>query len=687
MVNRLRRLAVFSLGLQMAFVWTLTGHATVWFTSPDLRTAAEEWVEFLNREGPNATSVNLATQETAFKDRDWVIANYVKNRNVAVKNGCSPAHRAFLEAEGQESYVAFSSNRVRYLVGGGNRGALFAVFRMEDAWKERRADPFTSEAVAFQETPYFRFRIAGAGGPHPVSDFAQPLPLDYDWDDYARSLVKYGVNLTPGVVGGQIVPDVALRKWDLGKVLFVSATPFSETDLRKWRASNPSDIKPSDNPRLQKTDLPAWSPCPETPFGRKAYTEWIEVLLEEHKTTKAIVFFFSDWGAIPGTECQPGAARWERVVSFLETLREIVQPISPEVKIFASSRGFSSEELSQIVAQASPGVGFYFEEPSPSFLDPPQSGFDPSLATAQLAPAFAEILQKTVETRSSDLVVAVSAGDSDWMVSPAVGIPLPRTTYTKIRRLAELGVKNVALAMGGLHPWVYSPSSEVFKEMIWNPQQECGGLLARIAKRDFREAGPDAIEAWGLFEKAFAEYAYVGRAQRLHEFTSVGKGLVTRPLRPSFLREDDWSRESHKLIPFLLESVPAVITSWQEGVSRLQKAQELVGDASLEVAGRLRDGVFWSSFYLRLLETQRNVVRCLNLMTWIPEGEDPEKPPWVQAFSPVYRDEMDNCQAWRDLLFTCPHRRLRVESEDTTPSAISRRFEQKQAALAAMLGE
>ena len=664
-----------------------SGHATVWFTSPELRAAADTLGEFLDRQGEGVSSVGLATAEEPFKEGDWVVANHVKNRNKSVSGAVSSQDRAHLEGEGQEAFVAFNSQGIRYLVGGGHRGAVYATLKVQDEWVERKRDPLGQGGKTWRATPFFKNRIAGAGGSHPETDFSQPIPTDYDWETYARTLARYGINLTPGVVQGRVVPDDALRPWGIRKILFVSGTPFSSNELRKWRASNPGEIKISDNPRGQANDPVDWSPCPQTPFGKEVYSNWMKALFDEHKTAAAVVFFFSDWGAIPGKECAPELERWERVVSFLETLEQIARSISQNVRILASSRGFSREDLGKIATNCSASVGFYLEEPSMSLLDDPETGYDPSFATTQMAPEFVETIQEIVRTRGDEVYLAISAGDSDWSVAPTIGMALPQTTYTKIRYLVDAGARNIALAMGGFHPWVYSPSVEVFKEMVWNPDQSYEDLSERILTRDFGSAKPDVTTAWEKFEEAFSLYPSVSRVQGLGSFTTTGKGPVVSPPRPSLPKQDDWSHQAHDCVPYLLESLPAVMESWQEGVNLLRSAQELVGEESFDIAERLRDGIFWGNFYLRLLETQHNVLRCLNLAMWVPEGEDAERDPWRQSFLPVYRDEIANCQAWRDLLFAAPFSRIRVESEVTTPAAISRRFQQKQEALSSMVGE
>ena len=136
-------------------------------------------------------------------------------------------------------------------------------------------------------------------------------------------------------------------------------------------------------------------------------------------------------------------------------------------------------------------------------------------------------------------------------------------------------------------------------------------------------------------------------------------------------------------VPYLLESLPAVIKIWREGLQRLQQVpSELQGVE----AKCLRDNAFWSGFYAQLLITQYNTIRSLNLIHWIPEEADPEALPWRKAFLPVYRDELENCQRWKDLLFTAPEPLIRVEKEAANAASIARKLDQKRQALERLVG-
>lgn len=139
-------------------------------------------------------------------------------------------------------------------------------------------------------------------------------------------------------------------------------------------------------------------------------------------------------------------------------------------------------------------------------------------------------------------------------------------------------------------------------------------------------------------------------------------------------------------VPFLLEGYPKAIRLWREGLERLQRTQDSTEGATYSIAKNLRDGVFWSGFYLQTLETQHNVVRCLNLLKWIPEGHSAEAAPWRQAFLPLYRDELANTERWTDLLFTAPEPLLRLEDQPMSRNGLERKLDQKRQALKGLIG-
>jgi len=186
--------------------------ATVWFTSPELRVAAEDLGFFIEENWGDRPGVELATVDQSFRESDWVLANAVKNRHPSVQEVLTPRDGAYLESNGPESYIAFNSGGVRYLVGGGHRGTVYASVRTQRASLSSATPPLSIDGEMVRGVPAFKERLAGAGGPHPEDDYSQPKPTDYSWETYARDLSDHGINLTPGVIHGETVPDGALEQ-------------------------------------------------------------------------------------------------------------------------------------------------------------------------------------------------------------------------------------------------------------------------------------------------------------------------------------------------------------------------------------------------------------------------------------------------------------------------------------------
>ncbi|NUN96211.1 MAG: hypothetical protein HUU16_08540 [Candidatus Omnitrophica bacterium] len=659
---------------------------TVWFTSPDLRVPAGDLAAFLTEQTEEKIPAELAGVNPTFAQGDWVLASVSRDRTEAIERVLTPANRAFLDSSGAEGFVATNVGGIRYLLGGGQRGAAYASIRIQRLWTESDLPPLSADGEHLDQAPVFQERIGGAGGEDMTRDFAQPKPSDYDWETYARDLAHAGVNFTPGVVQGQVVPDEALKAWGIRKVLFFPSTPFAASTLREWRASNPGEIKPAEDPRASAESVTLWAPCPATEFGKKAYVDWLDKVVFDHKTLAKIVLQFTEGGAIPGEECYPKLKRPERVVAFLETLNGILKRISEDVTLYASTRGFSAEEVRAIAGALPKGVGLYFEEPSVSILDSPSGGYEPSLASLDWDAEQQRTLEGILSSRPEDCMVAVAAGDTDRLFSPAVGMALPGAAHAKIRRLQELKCRNVALAMGGIHPWVYSPNAEVFRELMWKAGESSEETLGRIAGRDFGGAAEEVLAAWSLFDQAAAALPLVCRAQGGEAFTRNGADLTTGAPVPAKVVRNEWGLSLGDGVPFLLEGYPKAIRLWREGLERLQRTQDSTEGATYSIAKNLRDGVFWSGFYLQTLETQHNVVRCLNLLKWIPEGHSAEAAPWRQAFLPLYRDELANMERWTDLLFTAPEPLLRLEDQPMSRNGLERKLDQKRQALKGLIG-
>jgi len=659
---------------------TVCEGATVWFASPDLRVAANDLATFISRQTNSRIPVEITGTDLIFGRGDWVLADVVRSPARLIEDSLSRENRAYLQTNGVESFVAVNSGGVRYLVGGGQRGAIYASVRLQNRWIESASAPLQVEFESMRGVPAFKDRIGGAGGPHPTEDYSQPRPADYDWETYARDLAHHGINMTPGVIQGQVVPDEVLKPWGIRKIIALSSNPFSQSDLRRWRSAQPGEIKTGEDTRHPELASTNWTLCPNTDFAREKYKAWLSKTLADHKTVSRVVFFFADWGSIPGTECAPGSGRFQRVCSFLEEIGKILKGIAPETGILLSTRGLAVEDLNQPLPE---GVGLYFEEPSFSLLDPVSTSYEPSFATLEWDTAYGELLTQAIRNNPESVYLAIAAGDTDRTVSPAIGMSLPNTTYSKIQRLIDLKARHIALDMGGIHPWVYSPNVEVFTELLWSPTESREDLIARIARRDFGKAADNVIEVWNLFDRAFTLYPSINRAQRLENMVRDGGDLILRPPVPPQIKNNPWSENVHLAVPYLLESLPAVLKTWREG---LQKLQEVPLEQEGLEAKCLRDNAFWGEFLAQLLTTQYNLIRSLNLLHWSPEGADLETTPLRKAFLPVYRDELQNTEGWQNLLFTAPEPLIRLEMEEANPASLARKFDQKRQALERLVG-
>lgn len=659
---------------------------TVWFTAPELRIAAADLAEFVTDKSGASLETSLANVESRFSPGDWVLANIVKSIPKAVEECLTPENRAFLQSSGQESFIAVYMNGIRYLVGGGHRGAIYASVRCQHEWIEPATPPLSVESQTMRQVPAFKERIAGAGGPHPTDDYAQPKPADYDWETYARDLAHAAINLTPGIFQGHTVPDEALRPWGIRKILAFSSCPFSTSALRTWRQSRSDSVIPSENPRFKDSLTTPVCPCPMSDFGKEVYREWLAGVLVDHKETAKIVFFFSDWGVLPGSGCGPGPEVSRRIIGFLDEISLILKNINPEIQLMAATRGLSAAVVRDLIINLPGNYGLYFEEPSSSLLDPAEGGFDPSLVTPRWDNAYADLLQQALQRRSTHTIPVIAAGDTDWMVSPAVGMASPRLTHEKVQRLHTLQSSNIALAMGGFHSWVYSPNIEVLREMVWDPKESADTLVLRTAQRDFGPAAEKVIAVWDLFDQAMKILPNICRAQRLETFIRESDDVLLKPPAPSYLKGNTWGQSIHNALPFLLEAYPEVIRIWKQGVDQLQQVQDQTEGESFAVTRNLRDEVFWSGFFLQVLQTQYNLARGFNLLNCLPTDASLDAFPWKQAFLPLYRDEVSNCEAWQALLFTAPEPQVRFRNEAVNATGLARSWDQKRQNLLGLIG-
>lgn len=660
----------------------------VYFTTPELRAAAEDLAQSVSSKATTPVTAMMGEADQKFSDGDWVLAGYVKNRNSAVTNALNPEDRAYLERNGGESFVAVNAGGIRFLVGGGQKGAVYAAARVGNDWVTSATPPLSVVGEVLRRTPAFTTRIAGAGGPHPIDDYSQPKPGDYTWAAYARDLAHAGVNLTHGVIGGQVVPDEVLKEWGIGKILVVSSCPFDSSEIRRLRQSQPGDIKPSEDPlALEGADSTLWAPCPTSDFGRNLYADWVKRTLQTHRSTEKLVFQFAEGGSVPTEESLSKPTVGGRIAGFIEILSAVVKEQAPGVEVSVSTRGLLASHIQELVELLPSEIGLYFVEPTEFLLEESGRSLGGVLYSRTWNADLVRVLEAAITNRGPKVILEISAGDTDTAWSPALGAALPATAHFKLSRALEMGCTQISLSMGGLHPWVYSPNTEVFKEIQWAPEESGEVMLARIASRDFGSASGEVLEVWNQFEAAFQNFPGLARAQRLEDFVRKGKDLATRAPLASVVEGNDWSQSVGTSVPFLLESLDSVIPAYASAVERLQRAQDSTEGASYTIAKNIRDGVFWSAFHLQLLKNQHQVVRVLNVLNWVPEGGSLDAPPWKSALVPVLRESLATAQSWRDLFFTAPEPIIRLEDTPMNAAGIDRKLDQSIMALNQFLGE
>ena len=442
-------------------------------------------------------------------------------------------------------------------------------------------------------------------------------------------------------------------------------------------------MKPFDVlPKPSEEDL-EWGPCPDTDFGRRVYSEWLSETLRTHKTASHIVFYFSDWGANPGKECLPDTRRWERTAAFLTAMGDITSDLDSEILVLGSTRGLTPMEINSLLQQLPPKIGLVFEEPTQCLLAPSASTIKPTMLNTPWDEEYTSVIKSALKGRPDTCIPLIAAGDTDWMFSPALSVPAPYKAHEKIQHLADLGSENIGLALGGLHPWVYSPNARVFAEMIWDPTQQAGELLETIAKEDFGNAAEGVLDAWNLFDQAISRYPSFHPNQGMEFFARNAGDLHFEVGSSRNLQNHPWAEGVAGLVPYLVESLPGVIRMWESVVESLRLAQNEGEDEEIlfHHAKNIRDSEYWATFALRLMNSQHNLLRRLNVLHWVPSGSDPSEFPWREAMAPIDRDSLENSEAWVTLLYNTPHPVLRIEGEEAVVGGLKRKLERLATAL------
>jgi hypothetical protein len=232
--------------------------------------------------------------------------------------------------------------------------------------------------------------------------------------------------------------------------------------------------------------------CIRSQLGRDQHRRWLAEHLRSRPGTKRLLFTFGDWGSVCGDGCpyHRHMQVHERVIDWLSAAAELVRETHPGVKVIGRTWYYDEKLADALIRKTPRGIGIRMKEPAPIELEEPlghtkyaDAWGDVCLYSAKLSRQFGPVYLSGGRLRGEDFYPAVGCGDTEEAVAPVIGMSTPWLTAAKIRRIAENGIRQLALWWGGLHGWCYSVNHEFVAEMIWDPFQDIDVMIHRIAER------------------------------------------------------------------------------------------------------------------------------------------------------------------------------------------------------------
>jgi hypothetical protein len=587
-----------------------------------------------------------------------VIGTVADNPLIAAENARTPF---VLNPAEPESYALSYRHGMLYVVGQSPKGAMNGVYRLDD---KRTLDVGDIDEHA---SPAFHFRVGG----HKMN---QHPPAHWSDNEQARYYARHYINVVWGEKQGPPMPLAARRKYGLGLMVELRFPPVDSAWLddpahasavyhlsakNKWRVVSPFD-----------------------PAGREAYARGYEKLLQANPDTRILYAVFADYNAIPDEKSVRasdgqafGHTRPEAMKQILGIMKQVIgqRDILPVAWLWHGFFGHDQDEEHFMKELAALGYGALYNE---------HGNKDDWIIRRDNFNATALATGADGRTAYGDKYVPlVSAGGACESINPVIGLPLPDVAATKIRRIADLGVKQFAIWWSGYEGWVYQANNEVVSELIWNPRafdpnnprpfdpQSGDGLIRHVAERDFGKAlAPGVLEFWRLLDRAVVSTSELYQPpeklppadqdglhiydwyQRMGTFTeAIFGGGYPVPLTPGDLAaRKDADHASWRTNPRVLANYAAVLKHLDEALTQIES---LTGrkDTAPAVAQRLKDMQRWTALYRRLLTTQYNYLRGVTVL-FDHAGEGIESEAIRRALAPIARDEIDNDRLLIDLL-------------------------------------
>jgi hypothetical protein len=188
-----------------------------------------------------------------------------------------------------------------------------------------------------------------------------------------------------------------------------------------------------------------------------------------------------------------GVSNWELTSSFINLLQQAANEARPGVHVVAAAFNYL-DDTAQYVDNLVPGAGA---------VVPTHHG--DGWIWSPVTPEIQDRL-RPVASRAEEKGVSFGLVDEltqSEKLGFAMSCPWPRATYNKLHGYAGAGVRCL-FEQCTPFPYAQSVNALVFKECIWDPNQDEDALLRRLATDQFGEAaGAHMFQAWGEMKETF----------------------------------------------------------------------------------------------------------------------------------------------------------------------------------------
>ncbi len=336
-------------------------------------------------------------------------------------------------------------------------------------------------------------------------------------------------------------------------------------------------------------------------------------------------------------------------------MNKIVKEVKPDVKVIGRTWYLKKNTIDYIVQNTPEGIGVRMKEPSGNKYNTishhgkeEDDKSDILLLKKTIDPDYGKIYLNGAKIRGDDFYASTGIGDVGESTDPVIGMQTPYIAATKIRRLADNNIKNIAVWWGGLHAWTYSANHEVLKEMIWNPFIDSDKLIMEIASRDFGDSlSNDVIKLWKTIDLAFETWDYVNWTQQFEEFVGRYGYLYIKPLAPDTIIQTRWYqhiwKDTQKIVPSQREAMKILTNAEKLAKKIYDKAN------SKDVRRRAKQQYSWLKLYNNIFQTQLNTLEVINLINNLYNPEKDYQTPDFTAltsnpeYKQIIKDEIENC--------------------------------------------